>query len=240
MSKILEIIKKVEFDGKEFTVVNWHGEWCYIDTELSDYLEYAQVSNMTRTIDEKYMIKIKNKEWEEFKLNNSLSDLFECGRKGFYLIKELGVYECIIKSKPQTESRIAIVDTFKDWVYKTIQSIRKDYGLNAWETIMLMSVEDSKIIGKEYDDVCDDIDKKPNYIVLWQMINKLICFYYDVEYSKDIKTDSFRKTEYPNIIHDRKVIGRLFIRYFGMTGSHKEAYERAIIKLTKEKDKYKE
>lgn len=99
-----ELVKRVEFEGVEFTVVNWKGEWCYIDKELSEYLEYGKVNDMTRYINDKYLFKVKTKEWNEFKMNNSLNDLFYCKRKGFYLISEAGVLELVKKIRKTSHS----------------------------------------------------------------------------------------------------------------------------------------
>lgn len=99
-----ELVKRVEFEGVEFTVVNWKGEWCYIDKELSEYLEYSKINDMTRYINNKYLFKVKTKEWNEFKMNNSLNDLFYCKRKGFYLISEAGVLELVKKIRKTSHS----------------------------------------------------------------------------------------------------------------------------------------
>lgn len=149
-----ELVKRVEFEGVEFTVVNWKGEWCYIDKELSEYLEYGKVNDMTRYINDKYLFKVKAKEWSEFKMNNAQCTLFDISRKGAYLVNELGIYECILKAKPKSEYRKQIVSEFKDWVFNTLKSIRQDYGYNAWEIINMMSIDDSKILKSQYIDIC--------------------------------------------------------------------------------------
>lgn len=235
-----ELVKRVEFEGVEFTVVNWKGEWCYIDKELSEYLEYGKVNDMTRYINDKYLFKVKAKEWSEFKMNNAQCTLFDISRKGAYLVNELGIYECILKAKPKSEYRKQIVSEFKDWVFNTLKSIRQDYGYNAWEIINMMSIDDSKILKSQYIDICEDINRKPNVPHMYVDILKLVAYYYGYEYEKGIDIKELRDTKYPNILQDRKRIGDLYLRYFAMTESHKDAFSKTKLKLMKEKNTYLE
>lgn len=228
-----EMVKNYEFDNNVFTVVNWNGEWCYIDTEVCEYLEYERVAKtMQDHVRDSHKIKVKSKDWEDFKLNNPKLGLLECGRKGLTLVTELGMYELIMKSKKDK----AI--TFQDWVFNTIKALRQDFGLQAWEVISMLSVEDSKAIASEYEDICEDLERNPSYTQLWQGINMSICFYYSIPYTKGTNTSTFRETEYPNIIYDRKKIAKVFLRNFYLTGSHKEARLKTMSKLSKEIDSY--
>lgn len=230
-----ELVKKVEFEGVEFTVVNWEGEWCYIDAEVCSYLEYSNMSKaLLDHVRDNHKIKVSNKEWNKFKLNNNEMLLFESKRKGFYLITELGMYELILNSeKPKA------VD-FQEWVLNTIKSIRQDYGYNAWEIINMMSIDDSKVLKSQYIDICEDINRNPNVPHMYVDILKLVAYYYGYEYEKGIDIKELRDTKYPNILQDRKRIGDLYLRYFAMTESHKDAFHKTKLKLMKEKNTYLE
>lgn len=81
-----ELVRRVEFEGVGFTVVNWKGEWCYLDAEVCNYLEYSNISKtLSDHVRDNHKIKVLKKEWNEFKLNNNETLLFESSRKGFYL-----------------------------------------------------------------------------------------------------------------------------------------------------------
>lgn len=230
-----ELIKRVEFEGVGFTVVNWKGEWCYLDAEVCNYLEYERCAKAIQDhVRYNHKIKVKQKEWNEFIMNNPILGLLECGRKGFYLITELGIYELIMKSKKDKA-----VD-FQEWVLNTIKAIRQDYGYNAWEIINMMSIDDSKVLKSQYIDICEDINRKPNVPHMYVDILKLVAYYYGYEYEKGIDIKELRDTKYPNILQDRKRIGDLYLRYFAMTESHKNAFSKTKLKLMKEKNTYLE
>ena len=161
----MENIKKIDFDGIKFTVVNWKGEWCYIASEVCNYLEYPNLSQTLKyNVDDENKIKITKKQWEEFINTNNISGilfkdktlnnqkLFSQGdnennnhelffpHKTFYLIKELGMYELIMKSqKPKAKD-------FQKFVYNMIKQLREDTGLEAYQALLMLDIEESKII----------------------------------------------------------------------------------------------
>lgn len=231
-----EMVKRVQFDGVEFTVVNWNGEWCYVDFEVCDYLEYKNMSDAlaTKIKDENGKVKVGRKEWNEFieKLNSESRVSFEVKQRGLYLITEDGMYDLMYNSEKENAKE------FRKWIKSTLKSIRQDYGLNAWEIINMMSVEDSKILKAEYQDICDDLGIGSNVPHMYVDVLKLLGNYYGYEYTKGINIEELRKTKYPNILQDRKKIGDLYLRYFAMSGSHKVAFDKTLIKLNIEKQKY--
>ena len=257
----MENIKKIYFDKIEFTVVNWKGEWCYIASEVCNYLEYPNLSQTLKyNVDDENKIKITKSQWKEFintnnipdilfkdKTNNiseilfkdktlNISDIFSpedktlniseifSPNKTFYLIKELGMYELIIKSqKPKAKD-------FQKFVYNMIKQLREDTGLEAYQALLMLDIEESKKAIKSYENICDRLNKKPEPYKMWQSINKFIAEYYGIKYTKDFNTQLMRDNKsFPDITKVRREVINEWLFQFRVTGSHKEARKNTKI-----------
>ena len=247
----MESIKKIDFDGIEFTVVNWKGEWCYIANEVCNYLEYPNLSKALKdNVDDENKIKITKKQWEEFINTNNISEILFKDRdktlnisdifspedktlniseifspnKTFYLIKELGMYELIIKSqKPKAKD-------FQKFVYNMIKQLREDTGLEAYQALLMLDIEESKKAIKSYENICDRLNKKPEPYKMWQSINKFIAEYYGIKYTKDFNTQLMRDNKsFPDITKVRREVINEWLFQFRVTGSHKEARKNTKI-----------
>lgn len=258
----MENIKKINFDKIEFTVVNWKGEWCYIASEVCNYLEYPNLSKTLKdNVDDENKIKITKNQWKEFintnniseilfkdntlnnqklfsqgdkTLNNqklfnqedktlNISEIFNPGR-AFYLIKELGMYELIMRSqKPKAKD-------FQKFVYNMIKQLREDTGLEAYQALLMLDIEESKKAIKSYENICDRLNKKPEPYKMWQSINKFIAEYYGIKYTKDFNTQLMRDNKsFPDITKVRREVINEWLFQFRVTGSHKEARKNTKI-----------
>ena len=232
----MENIKKINFDKIEFTVVNWKGEWCYIASEVCNYLEYPNLSQTLKdNVDDENKIKITKSQWKEFINTNNISEILFKDKtlniseifnpdRAFYLIKELGMYELIIKSqKPKAKD-------FQKFVYNMIKQLREDTGLEAYQALLMLDIEESKKAIKSYENICDRLNKKPEPYKMWQSINKFIAEYYGIKYTKDFNTQLMRDNKsFPDITKVRREVINEWLFQFRVTGSHKEARKNTKI-----------
>ena len=245
----MENIKKINFDKIEFTVVNWKGEWCYIASEVCNYLEYPNLSKALKdNVSNENKIKITKSQWKEFINTNNISeilfkdktlnipDIFNPEDKtlnnqklfspdrAFYIIKELGMYELIMRSqKPKAKD-------FQKFVYNMIKQLREDTGLEAYQALLMLDIEESKKAIKSYENICDRLNKKPEPYKMWQSINKFIAEYYGIKYTKDFNTQLMRDNKsFPDITKVRREVINEWLFQFRVTGSHKEARKNTKI-----------
>ena len=232
----MENIKKINFDKIEFTVVNWKGEWCYIANEVCNYLEYPNLSKALKdNVDDENKIKITKSQWKEFINTNNISEILFKDKmlniseifspnKTFYLIKELGMYELIMRSqKPKAKD-------FQKFVYSMIKQLREDTGLEAYQALLMLDIEESKKAIKSYENICDRLNKKPEPYKMWQSINKFIAEYYGIKYTKDFNTQLMRDNKsFPDITKVRREVINEWLFQFRVTGSHKEARKNTKI-----------
>lgn len=232
----MENIKKIYFDKIEFTVVNWKGEWCYIASEVCNYLEYPNLSKALKdNVSNENKIKITKSQWKEFINTNNISEILFKDKtlnnqklfspdRAFYIIKELGMYELIMRSqKPKAKD-------FQKFVYNMIKQLREDTGLEAYQALLMLDIEESKKAIKSYENICDRLNKKPEPYKMWQSINKFIAEYYGIKYTKDFNTQLMRDNKsFPDITKVRREVINEWLFQFRVTGSHKEARKNTKI-----------
>lgn len=146
----------------KFRVENWNGfpirfvevngEWLAIATDVSKALDYVSAERLLRRIPKNYQVK-------KLVPRNGVSGQ---GRI-FILLKEIGIYQAVFGShKPEAEK-------FKDWVFKTIQQLRKQAGLQGYEAFRMLDKRIQKQAMQRLD-----ADNEVDYIKANTIANKAI------------------------------------------------------------------
>ena len=134
------------------------------------------------------------------------------------------MYELIMRSqKPKAKD-------FQKFVYSMIKQLREDTGLEAYQALLMLDIEESKKAIKSYENICDRLNKKPEPYKMWQSINKFIAEYYGIKYTKDFNTQLMRDNKsFPDITKVRREVINEWLFQFRVTGSHKEARKNTKI-----------
>ena len=116
-----------KWNGFPIRFVEVNGEWLAITADVSKALDYVSAERLLRRIPKKYQVK-------KLVPRNGVSGQ---GRV-FILLKEIGIYQAVFGShKPEAEN-------FKDWVFKTIQQLRKQAGLKEYEAFKMLDTRIQK------------------------------------------------------------------------------------------------
>lgn len=116
-----------KWNGFPIRFVEVNGEWLAITADVSKALDYVSTERLLRRIPKKYQVK-------KLVPRNGVSGQ---GRV-FILLKEIGIYQAVFGShKPEAEN-------FKDWVFKTIQQLRKQAGLKEYEAFKMLDTRIQK------------------------------------------------------------------------------------------------
>ena len=100
------------WNGYPIRFVEIDGDWLAITADVSKALDYVSAERLLRRIPKKYQVK-------KLVPRNGVSGQ---GRV-FILLKEIGIYQAVFGShKPEAQR-------FREWVFKTIQLLRKQAGL---------------------------------------------------------------------------------------------------------------
>lgn len=107
--------------------VEVNDEWLALATDISKALDYVSAERLLRRIPKKYQVK-------KLVPQNGVSGQ---GRV-FILLKEIGIYQAVFGShKSEAEQ-------FKDWIFKTIQQLRKQAGLHEYEAFKMLDTRIQK------------------------------------------------------------------------------------------------
>lgn len=107
--------------------VKVNDEWLALATDISKALDYVSAERLLRRIPKKYQVK-------KLVPQNGVSGQ---GRV-FILLKEIGIYQAVFGShKSEAEQ-------FKDWIFKTIQQLRKQAGLHEYEAFKMLDTRIQK------------------------------------------------------------------------------------------------
>lgn len=116
---------KVEnWNNHDIRFVEVDGEWVAIAKDVADALGYSDTKQMTKRVPEKYTWTV-------------VLQVQGQGRKSLALT-EFGIYKAIFGShKPEAEK-------FQEWVFETIQALRKSTGLEGFEIFRMMDKQHQK------------------------------------------------------------------------------------------------
>lgn len=110
------------WNGNVIRFVEVAGEWCGDAKDISDALGYANASNMVKHVPRKYL---KSSKMEDMNAN-------------VLVLTEFGIYKAIFGShKPEAEQ-------FQEWVFATIQQLRKSTGLEGFEVFRMLDKQHQK------------------------------------------------------------------------------------------------
>ena len=161
--------------------VEVNGEWLAITADVSKALDYVSTERLLRRIPKKYQVK-------KLVPRNGVSGQ---GRV-FILLKEIGIYQAVFGShKPEAEN-------FKDWVFKTIQQLRKQAGLKEYESFKMLDTRIQKQAMQRLD-----ANNEVDYIKANTITNKAVANKYGLPkmISKEQMTQEM-KHDRPTILND--------------------------------------
>ncbi|MCC4357921.1 BRO-N domain-containing protein [Limosilactobacillus reuteri] len=170
-----------KWNGFPIRFVEVNGEWLAITADVSKALDYVSTERLLRRIPKKYQVK-------KLVPRNGVSGQ---GRV-FILLKEIGIYQAVFGShKPEAEN-------FKDWVFKTIQQLRKQVGLKEYEAFKMLDTHIQKQ-GMQRLDANNEVD----YIKANTITNKAVANKYGLPkmISKEQMTQEM-KHDRPTILND--------------------------------------
>lgn len=170
-----------KWNGFPIRFVEVNSEWLAITTDVSKALDYVSAERLLRRIPKKYQVK-------KLVPRNGVSGQ---GRV-FILLKEIGIYQAVFGShKPEAEK-------FKDWVFKTIQQLRKQAGLKEYEAFKMLDTRIQKQAMQRLD-----ADNEVDYIKANAITNKAVANKYDLPkmISKEQMTAEMKRDR-PTILND--------------------------------------
>ena len=170
-----------KWNGFPIRFVEVNGEWLAITADVSKALDYVSTERLLRRIPKKYQVK-------KLVPRNGVSGQ---GRV-FILLKEIGIYQAVFGShKPEAEN-------FKDWVFKTIQQLRKQAGLKEYEAFKML---DTRIQKQAMQRI--DANNEVDYIKANTITNKAVANKYGLPkmISKEQMTQEM-KHDRPTILND--------------------------------------
>ncbi|MBU3829311.1 MAG: phage repressor protein [Candidatus Limosilactobacillus merdavium] len=166
------------WNGYPIRFVEIDGDWLAITTDVSKALGYLSAEKLLRRIPKKYQVK-------KLVPRNGVSGQ---GRV-FILLKEIGIYQAVFGShKPEAQR-------FREWVFKTIQLLRKQAGLAEHEAFKML---DNRIQKQAMQRL--DADNEVDYIKANSIANKAVANKYGLP--KMIS----KKQMTPEMKHDRPTI----------------------------------
>lgn len=170
-----------KWNGFPIRFVEVNGEWLAITADVSKALDYVSTERLLRRIPKKYQVK-------KLVPRNGVSGQ---GRV-FILLKEIGIYQAVFGShKPEAEN-------FKDWVFKTIQQLRKQAGLKEYEAFKMLDTRIQKQAMQRLD-----ANNEVDYIKANTITNKAVANKYGLSkmISKEQMTQEM-KHDRPTILND--------------------------------------
>lgn len=170
-----------KWNGFPIRFVEVNGEWLAITADVSKALDYVSTERLLRRIPKKYQVK-------KLVPRNGVSGQ---GRI-FILLKEIGIYQAVFGShKPEAEN-------FKDWVFKTIQQLRKQAGLKEYEAFKMLDTRIQKQAMQRLD-----ANNEVDYIKANTITNKAVANKYGLPkmISKEQMTQEM-KHDRPTILND--------------------------------------
>ena len=170
-----------KWNGFPIRFVEVNGEWLAITADVSKALDYVSTERLLRRIPKKYQVK-------KLVPRNGVSGQ---GRV-FILLKEIGIYQAVFGShKPEAEN-------FKDWVFKTIQQLRKQAGLKEYEAFKMLDTRIQKQAMQRLD-----ANNEVDYIKANTITNKAVANKYGLPkmISKEQMTQEM-KHDRPTILND--------------------------------------
>ena len=170
-----------KWNGFPIRFVEVNGEWLAITADVSKALDYVSAERLLRRIPKKYQVK-------KLVPRNGVSGQ---GRV-FILLKEIGIYQAVFGShKPEAEN-------FKDWVFKTIQQLRKQAGLKEYEAFKMLDTRIQKQAMQRLD-----ANNEVDYIKANTITNKAVANKYGLSkmISKEQMTQEM-KHDRPTILND--------------------------------------
>ena len=170
-----------KWNGFPIRFVEVNGEWLAITADVSKALDYVSTERLLRRIPKKYQVK-------KLVPRNGVSGQ---GRV-FILLKEIGIYQAVFGShKPEAEN-------FKDWVFKTIQQLRKQAGLKEYEAFKMLDTRIQKQAMQRLD-----ANNEVDYIKANTITNKAVANKYGLPkmVSKEQMTQEM-KHDRPTILND--------------------------------------
>ncbi len=170
-----------KWNGFPIRFVEVNGEWLAITADVSKALDYVSTERLLRRIPKKYQVK-------KLVPRNGVSGQ---GRV-FILLKEIGIYQAVFGShKPEAEN-------FKDWVFKTIQQLRKQVGLKEYEAFKMLDTHIQKQAMQRLD-----ANNEVDYIKANTITNKAVANKYGLPkmISKEQMTQEM-KHDRPTILND--------------------------------------
>ena len=174
-------IRVEKWNGFPIRFVEVNGEWLAITADVSKALDYVSTERLLRRIPKKYQVK-------KLVPRNGVSGQ---GRV-FILLKEIGIYQAVFGShKPEAEN-------FKDWVFKTIQQLRKQAGLKEYEAFKMLDTRIQKQAMQRLD-----ANNEVDYIKANTITNKAVANKYGLPkmISKEQMTQEM-KHDRPTILND--------------------------------------
>lgn len=170
-----------KWNGFPIRFVEVNGEWLAITADVSKALDYVSTERLLRRIPKKYQVK-------KLVPRNGVSGQ---GRV-FILLKEIGIYQAVFGShKPEAEN-------FKDWVFKTIQQLRKQAGLKEYEAFKMLDTRIQKQAMQRLD-----ANNEVDYIKANTITNKTVANKYGLPkmISKEQMTQEMKRDR-PTILND--------------------------------------
>lgn len=170
-----------KWNGFPIRFVEVNGEWLAITADVSKALDYVSTERLLRRIPKKYQVK-------KLVPRNGVSGQ---GRV-FILLKEIGIYQAVFGShKPEAEN-------FKDWVFKTIQQLRKQAGLKEYEAFKMLDTRIQKQVMQRLD-----ANNEVDYIKANTITNKAVANKYGLPkmISKEQMTQEMKRDR-PTILND--------------------------------------
>lgn len=170
-----------KWNGFPIRFVEVNGEWLAITADVSKALDYVSTERLLRRIPKKYQVK-------KLVPRNGVSGQ---GRI-FILLKEIGIYQAVFGShKPEAEN-------FKDWVFKTIQQLRKQAGLKEYEAFKMLDTRIQKQAMQRLD-----ANNEVDYIKANTITNKAVANKYGLPkmISKEQMTQEMKRDR-PAILND--------------------------------------
>ena len=170
-----------KWNGFPIRFVEVNGEWLAITADVSKALDYVSTERLLRRIPKKYQVK-------KLVPRNGVSGQ---GRV-FILLKEIGIYQAVFGShKPEAEN-------FKDWVFKTIQQLRKQAGLKEYEAFKMLDTRIQKQAMQRLD-----ANNEVDYIKANTITNKAVANKYGLSkmISKEQMTQEMKRDR-PTILND--------------------------------------
>ena len=217
------MIKKINWNGYEFITfeyeVNGKLQWVFLGRQVVESLGYTKkytvvikgdnINNPKVNINN--YIEVSKKQLE--KLVTDLGTSFKIAQRGELLLTELGVYELIMKSNMDE------AEEFQQWVYQTLQDLRQNAGLEAYEVFRMM---DKDIQKKCSSFIAENgnIGEKEDNIIMNKNVNEITSLKYGI-IDKPVTKGEMEKY-YPEMLADRQGVLSDYCVLFGYTGSHKD------------------